>query len=475
MVEDLRRDPHATEADPDAVADLSTSRRVHIVGIGGAAMRAIASVLVAMGHQVSGSDQRSSVALDALSAEGVEVFVGHLASNVPEGTDLVAISTAIPAANPELLEARQRRLPVCSREAMMVAILKGRDGVAVAGTHGKTTTSSMLALVLREAGLDPSFIIGGDLAGVGPGASWGTGELFVVEADESDGSFLAIPRQAGIVTSVEPDHLDHYGGTVELEDAFRSFLAQTPGLRLVCADDEVAARLGREIDARSYGTAEGADYQVVDVRPGRDGIGFSVIHARGHIAEIRLPLPGLHNARNACAALAAGLELGAPVDAAVRALEGFEGVARRFEHRGEGGGVTFIDDYGHLPGEVRAMLDAALDGGWQRIVVVFQPHRYSRTGLLWRDFADAFEGAGLVVVTDIYNAGESPRQGVTGELILRSVVGAHPEQRSIYLPDRDELRRFLLNELRPGDLCLTLGAGDLTGLPDELLAELGPR
>ena len=449
--------------------DLAVPQRVHVVGVGGAGMSAIATVLATMGHQVTGSDLRASPALERLRAAGIEVAVGHRAENVGE-VDAVTISTAVPATNPEVVSATERGIPVLRRAEVLAAISATRRTIAVAGTHGKTTTSSMLALVLVEAALHPSFIVGGELNEIGTGALWDDGEWFVVEADESDGTFLELPTEVAVVTSVEPDHLEHYGGREALVDAFDRFLAAAR-VRIVCADDEGAARLGAAHDAITYGTAEGATYRMVDVERLRASTAFAVEHEGRTIAEVRLPVPGLHNARNACAALVTGVAVGAGPDAGVRALARYAGVARRFQFRGERSGVTFVDDYAHLPTEVAAALGAAADGAWHRVVCVFQPHRYSRTASLWREFADAFTAADVLVVTDIYGAGEAPRPGVTGKLIVDSVLEAHPEQRLAYLPGRADLVPYLRRILRPGDLCLTLGAGDLTSLPAEFLSE----
>jgi UDP-N-acetylmuramate--alanine ligase len=456
-----------------AVTDLSGSRRVHVVGIGGAGMSAIASVLAAMGHRVTGSDLKASPGLDRLEALGIEVHVGHDAAHVG-GAELVAISTAIPERNPEVRAARDAGIPVLRRAEILAAIAAMRRTVAVAGTHGKTTTSSMLALVLVEAGLRPSFIIGGEVNEIGSGAMWGAGDLFVVEADESDGTFVELGAEAVIITNIEPDHLEHYGGFGPLRDAFARFASEAPGPRVLCADDPESATLAKRLrgdglDVLTYGTHPHADFRIVDPRGGRTGTSLTVVPRDGRPdIAIDLPVPGLHNARNAVAALVAGLALGADVDAARAALSRYGGVARRFEFRGEAGGVTFVDDYAHLPTEVAAAIAAARDGDWARIVCVFQPHRYSRTESLWPTFADAFEGADLIAVTDVYASGERPRPGVTGKLVVNAVLDAHPWHRVAYLPRRSDLVSYLTTELRPGDLCLTLGAGDLTSLPDEI-------
>jgi UDP-N-acetylmuramate--alanine ligase len=313
--------------------------------------------------------------------------------------------------------------------------------------------------------LRPSFIIGGEVNEIGTGAVWDDGEWFVVEADESDGTFLELGPEAALVTNVEPDHLEHYGGFESLSDAFVRFLAEVPGPRVVCADDPLLAALAH----RTYGTSPDADYRMVDVEGGRSRVRFTVERDGLALGDVTLPVPGLHNARNACGALAMGLELGVPFEAAARALARYGGVARRFQFRGERDGVVFVDDYAHLPSEVRAALAAARDGGWRRVLAVFQPHRFSRTAALWRDFADAFVDADLVVLTDVYAAGEAPRPGVSGKLLVNAVLDAHPQARVAYLPGRSDLAPYLRRTLRPGDVCMTLGAGDITSLVDELL------
>ena len=456
--------------------DLSGSPlAIHIVGIGGAGMSAIATVLASMGHRVSGSDLKGSAFLDRLRALGVDVRVGHDAANVGD-VDVVAASTAIPPTNPEIVAARERTIPVLRRAEILSAVVATKRGVAVGGTHGKTTTSSMLALVLVEAGVHPSFIIGGELNEIGTGAVWdGRGDLLVVEADESDGTFLELPAEAVLVTNVEPDHLEHYGTFDALRAAFDRFLDQAPGPHVVCVDDALAAGLGAAGGAVGYGTNEAADYRMVDVTTGHGGVQFTLARRDGGAWPVSLPIPGLHNARNAAGAMAMAIELGAAPEAAVRALGRYAGVARRFELRGSVGGVTFIDEYSHLPSEVAAAIEAANEGDWQRVVCVFQPHRFSRTAALWQDFEDAFMGADVLAITDVYSAGEAPRPGITGKLIVNTVLDAHPTQRVAWVPHRSDVVTYLKSELRPGDLCLTMGAGDLTTLPDVLLELLAAR
>ena len=432
-------------------------------------MSAIATVLAAMGHRVSGSDLKHSPSLDRLRSLGVNVVVGHSADNVGDA-EVVAISTAVPPTNPEVVAAGRTGVPVLRRSEVLAAITATRRTMAVAGTHGKTTTSSMLALVLVEAGLRPSFIVGGEVNEIGTGALWDDGEWLVVEADESDGTFLTLHPEAVVVTSVEADHLEHYGSLDALVAAFERFLAEPTGPRVVCADDATARSLARRCGpATTYGTSEDADYRMVEVVTGRSSVSFGLERHGDLLGEVALPVAGLHNARNACAALVAGLSVGVPFDAGARALARYGGVARRYQFRGERDGITFVDDYAHLPTEVRAALAAAAGGGWRRVVCVFQPHRFTRTAALWSDFADAFVDADVVVVTDVYDAGEVPRPGVSGKLIVDAVLEAHPDTTVAYLPDRWDWAPYLERVLRPGDLCITLGAGDLTLLPDELL------
>jgi UDP-N-acetylmuramate--alanine ligase len=447
--------------------DLAAPQRIHVVGIGGAGMSAIADVLARMGHTVSGSDLKPSANLERLRGLGVVVHVGHDASHV-DGADVVTISTAVPVRNHEVRAARERGIPVLSRAEILAAVAGTRRTVAVAGTHGKTTTSSMLALSLAQAGLRPSFIIGGEVNEIGGGAAWDTGDWFVVEADESDGTFLELPTEVAVVTSVEPDHLEHYGTVTALVDAFARFLEGASGLRVACADDPVAARLGRAVGAATYGEADDADYRLVNLKSDRNGSRFTLVHDGAELGAISLPVPGRYNALNAAAAIVTAVGLGAPFGAAARALARFGGVARRFEFRGEREGVTFVDDYAHLPGEVRAALGAAREGGWSRVVCAFQPHRYSRTESLWRAFGGAFDDADLLVVTEVYAAGETPRPGVSGRLVVQAVLDHEPTRRVAWLPHRADVVSYLRAALRPGDLCLTLGAGDLTSLADDL-------
>lgn len=453
--------------------DLSSGKRhVHVVAVGGAGMSGLATLLVGAGHTVTGSDAVDSPVLDRLAELGVRTWVGHDASHIRDGVDAVAASTAVADDNPELVAARERGVPVLRRVDLLPSLAALKPLLSVAGTHGKTTTSSLLAQALRGAGEDPSFLIGAHVPSLGAAAAWRPGRWLVLEADESDGSFLAGPRAGALVTNVEPDHLEHWGGWEALRAGFRDFLAGTDGPRVVCADDEASAALATEVDASTYGTSEGADHRMTDVELGSAGSSFTLRGPRGSV-RVELGVPGLHNATNAAGALALVSMLDLDVAAAAAALRDWTGVARRFERRGEARGVTVVDDYAHLPTEVRAALAAARSAEPRRVVAVFQPHRFSRTQALWRDFGDAFDDADLLVLTDIYPAGEAPREGVTGRLLVHSVLDRHPWRRLAWMPTLDDVVSYLVRELRPGDLCMTIGAGDVRSVGDRVLAELG--
>jgi UDP-N-acetylmuramate--alanine ligase len=441
--------------------------RIHIVGVGGAGMSAIATVLVGMGHRVSGSDLKDSAGLRRLESAGVRVHVGHHADHVGDA-DLVAVSTAIPERNAEVVAAKERGVSVVRRAEILAAIASTRRCVAVSGTHGKTTTSSMLALALVQAGFEPSFIIGGELNEIGSGAVWADGELFVVEADESDGTFVELPADMAIVTNVEADHLDFYGSIAAIEEAFDRFL-EAPGPNVVCADDPIAARLGRAHGAVLYGTSDDADVRIENPVSERAGASFTLVRGKEVLGDIRLPVPGLHNMRNATAATVAALSLGAPFEACQAALARYAGVARRFQYRGRARGVTFVDDYAHNPGKVKAVLEAARAGGWRRVVCAFQPHRYSRTAALAAEFGESFDDADVVAIMDVYAAGEPPQPGVTGKLVVDAVLDHRPWKRVAWLPQRADMLTYLALELRPDDLCLTVGAGDITSLSGEIV------
>jgi UDP-N-acetylmuramate--alanine ligase len=457
------------------------AKRVHLIGIGGAGMSGIARILLARGTAVSGSDAKDSRTVLALRALGADVAVGHDAAHLPEPPATVVVSSAIRESNPELAAARERGLPVVHRAEALAALTAGRRLAAVTGTAGKTSTTSMLTVALQHGGLDPSFAIGGDLAASGSGAHEGSGDVFVVEADESDASFLAFSPAVAVVTNVEADHLDHYGSAEAYVAAFDEFLGRiVPGGTLVtCVDDPGAAALASRAEARGirvrrYGHDAAADARLVDFRP--DGTGARIVlshEGREHL--LRLAVPGEHMALNALGALLAGVELGAGTDALLAGLAAFDGVRRRFEFRGRAAGVAVYDDYAHHPSKVAAQLRAARQvvDGHGRVVVAFQPHLYSRT----RDFAAEFGAAlGLadeVVVLDVYGAREDPEPGVTGALIAGAVP--LPPDRVRFVPRWEDVPAVVAGVAAAGDLVITMGAGDVTVLAPEILMELERR
>ncbi|MEE6274060.1 UDP-N-acetylmuramate--L-alanine ligase [Georgenia wangjunii] len=453
--------------------------RAHLIGIGGAGMAPVAELLAARGWQVSGSDARESVALERLRTLGVDARAGHDAAHVPDGARVV-VSTAVRPDNPELVAARERGLDVLHRSEALALVADGQDFVAVAGAHGKTTTSAMLAVALTDLGLDPSYAIGGKVLALGAGAHLGTGRAFVAEADESDGSFLAYSPALALVTNIEPDHLDHYGSRGAFEQAFRDFVARiVPGGTLVaCADDAGALALVEDtagaVRTVTYGTGPAPS-------PGREHVRLVGATSDGSSARaelvsgtgtvtLELAVGGLHNLRNAAGAWCAGVALGAEPAAMARALGRFTGTGRRFEARGEAGGVRVVDDYAHHPTEVSATLRTArLAAGQGRVLALFQPHLYSRTRTFAAEFAQALSAADVVVVTDVYAAREDPVPGVDSSLITDAMAD-HPDARVV--GDRFDAARAVARRARPGDLVLTIGAGDVTELGPVVLAEV---
>jgi UDP-N-acetylmuramate--alanine ligase len=460
----------------DGALDLAQAPRVHVTNAGGAGMSAVAALLAEMGHQVTGHDPAvgGTPFLEHLGRLGVDVTTGE-PGPLPD-TDAVVVSTATPADHPHVAAARAAAVPVVHRAAALTAICATRRTVGIAGTHGKTTTSALLASLLVEAGQDPGFIVGATVAGLATNAAWGGDGPLVVEADESDGTFLALGATDAIVTNVEADHLEHWGGEVQLRLAFEQFVGALPGTAVLCADDPGArALVDHAARPRTYGTDAGSDYRIVDPVTEGTGVTFTLEHA-GEAVSVTVPAaPGVHNARNAAGAIAMAHVLGVPLDRAGAALGGFRGVARRFEVRGEAKGIVLVDSYDHLPTEVAAALAAARAGSWRRVVCCFQPHRYSRTESLGPSFAHAFADADVLAITDVYPAGEAPRPGVTGKIVVDAVLDAHPWKHVAWLPTLDDVVAYLATTLRPGDLCLTLGAGDLTSVPDRVLAALEAR
>ncbi|WP_162942530.1 UDP-N-acetylmuramate--L-alanine ligase [Desertimonas flava] len=455
---------------PVAPLDLSTPQRLHIVGVGGPGMSAIAIALAEMGHRVSGSDIREQPVLDRVRAAGVDVHVGHDRAHV-EGCDAVTSSTAVPATNVELRHAVDLGIPTLRRAGMLASICAMARTVAVAGTHGKTTTTSMLMLSLAEGGMRPGFVVGGDVTDAGTGAQWTGSEWFVVEADESDGTHVELPLFGTIVTNLEVDHLDHYGTFERYLESFERYLATIPGPKVLCADDERCAALAARFGGITYGLAESAEFRAVDVVAASGAFTFTVEHRGTSLGTVHLPMRGVHNVINATGVIAMASELGVPFVAVAAALARFGGVARRFDVRGVDGGATFVDDYAHLPTEIRAVLAGARGSGdgWKRVIAVFQPNRFNRMSRISREYADAFVDADVVVLTEIYASGTTPIPGVTGQLVVDAVLERHPETRLVWLPRREDMISFLAGEVGEGDVCISMGCGDIATLPDEVL------
>jgi len=449
-------------------------RAIHFVGIGGIGMSGIAEVLRAHGFAVSGSDAAASETTRRLQSLGATVHVGHAASHVQDA-DVVVFSSAIAPDNPELVQARARGIPVIRRAEMLAELMRLQDGVAIAGTHGKTTTTSLVATVLRAAGLDPTVIVGGKLNVLGSAATLGKGKLLVAEADESDGSFLHLSPVISVITNIDPEHLDHYEDHDAIKDAFVEFAGRVPfyGLVVACLDHPDVRDILPRIDKRvaTYGLAAQADYRASDLQASGLSTSFELVRRGTSLGRFSVRMPGVHNVLNALATIAVADELA--VDHAVvrEALAGFAGVQRRFTVIGENRGVTVVDDYGHHPTEIMVTLEAARGAYERRLVVAFQPHRYTRTHHLFDELARAFDAADVVLLTDVYAAGESPIPGADSAHLAQAVA-AHGHRDVTYVGAQAELVPALLKRSRPGDIVITLGAGSITRTGPELLRAL---
>src|SRR6202522_2325827 len=453
-------------------------QRIHLVGIGGSGMSGIAEVLLSSNYAVSGSDLKATPVTERLRKVGAVIFEGHLAENVRRA-HVVVISSAVRANNVEVVEAHKLKIPVIPRAEILAELMRLKYGIAVAGAHGKTTTTSMVASVLGEAGLDPTFVVGGRVNHAGSNARVGQSEYMVVEADESDRSFLLLAPVLAVITTIDREHLDHYHSLEEIQEVFLQFANRVPfyGTVILCIDEpNVQAILPLvKRPVITYGTSSQADLVISEVRLIGLASEFRLKYHDDDLGIFRLPSPpGIHNVRNAAAAAAVGLSLNVPADLIRAGLAKFSGVGRRFEIKGEFGGVTLIDDYGHHPAEIRATLEAAYGCGFDRLIVLFQPHRYSRTLHLWEEFRTAFPHADVLVVTDIHAAGEQAIEGVTGERLAEAIATAgHPSV--IYSSTMQTAIEFLLREARPGDAVLTIGAGSVYRALDELAMLLGSQ
>lgn len=463
---------------PERILTAEKLGRVHFVGIGGAGMSGIARILLARGIAVSGSDAKDSGVLAGLRALGADVHVGHDAANVGLA-ETVVVSTAIRDSNPEVVEARERGIPVLPRAAALASVMAGRRAIAIAGTHGKTTTTSMLTVALQHCGADPSFAIGGSLNESGANAHDGSGELFVAEADESDASFLAYDPEVAVVTNIEADHLDFYGTEDAYVTAFDDFVDRLSGFLVVCADDPGARALGERAAARgavvhTFGEARDADVRVTRLDIADPGASFELVARGRRLERIHLQMPGRHNALNAAAAFTAGLGLGFPAGDLLDGLAGFTGTRRRFELKGVAGGVRVYDEYSHHPTEVAAGLAAARGvAGPGRVVVVFQPHLFSRTRIFADEFGAALGMADEVIVMDVYAAREDPEPGVTGALVAAAVP--LPPSQVVFEQSWSAVPELAASRAEPGDILLTVGAGDVTLIGPEVLDVLSRR
>ncbi|WNG31975.1 UDP-N-acetylmuramate--L-alanine ligase [Cystobacter fuscus] len=446
---------------------------VHFVGVGGIGMSGIAEVLLNLGYRVSGSDLKASDITRRLGQLGATFFEGHRAENLVHA-DVVVISSAVRKDNPEVVSARQRKIPVIPRAEMLAELMRLKYAVAVAGSHGKTTTTSMVATVLSAAGLDPTAVVGGKVNVLDSNAKLGKSELMVVEADESDGSFLHLHPSITIVTNIDPEHMDHYGTLDNLKDAFTSFCNRVPfyGLNVLCLDNPNVQSLLPRMEKRfvTYGSSHMADYRLEGVRLEGFSTRFEAFRRDEPLGEFRVRMVGAHNALNALAVIAAAEEMDVPLDVVRDALAEFGGVQRRFTVRAEVAGVTIVDDYGHHPTEVQATLAGARRAFGRRLVVAFQPHRYTRTHDLFTDFATSFNDADVLFVSSVYAAGEERIPGATADALVEAIQ-AHGHRDVTFVEKRTDLARALLPRLREGDLVLTLGAGDITQVGPEL-AEL---
>jgi UDP-N-acetylmuramate--alanine ligase len=453
-------------------------KKIHLIGIGGIGMSGIAEVLLTLGYAVSGSDSKVSPITDRLTILGAKIFEGHNAENV-SGAHVVVTSSAIHSDNPEVIAAHEQKIPVIPRAEMLGELMRLKYGIAVAGAHGKTTTTSMVASVLAAAGLDPTFVVGGRVNKVGTTARLGKGDYMVVEADESDRTFLMLAPVVAVVTTIDREHLDQYSSLEDIQDSFVSFVNRVPfyGCAILCMDEPnvqaILPRVTRPVI--SYGTSTQADLVISDVELLGMESHFRLTFRGEDLGKFVLPSPpGMHNVRNAAAAVAVGLYLDVPPDLIREGLESFTGVGRRFEIKGVVNGITLIDDYGHHPAEIRATLDAARVCKFNRVLVLFQPHRYTRTQHLWEEFSRAFNQADALVLTDIYPAHEPPIPGVTSEALAAAIRDAGHKQ-VVYLSNLHQGIEYLLAEARPGDAVFTIGAGNVNRALIELAVLLSAK
>ena len=451
-------------------------KKIHFIGIGGVGMSGIALVAAKRGFQVSGSDMKETRTTTKLRQEQIEIFIGQRAENISEDIDIVVISSAIPDKNPELMRAKELGIDIWHRSEMLAELGVGKKTLACAGTHGKTTSSSMLATTIDRMGLDPSFLIGGTVDGYDSNAKNGEGDFYIVEADESDGSFVHLSPYVALITNIEPDHLDHYGSLEAIYDAFGDFLDLLPekGAACICAEDENLLELAKKHATRaiSYGEVGNTLADVTFEITGRAGIGhkFHVSFPDGQNVDLAIKHnPGRHNVLNATGVLTVIWALGLDLQAAKEALETFSGVRRRFDLIGEVSNICVVDDYAHHPTEIKATLKAARELDFKHVHVLFQPHRYSRTQALAAEFASSFVDADSVTIMDVYSAGEAPIPGVNGKTLVQSILKSNPRSQLAWISHRKDVLPYLSSKLVPGDLIITMGAGDVTSLAPQIV------
>jgi UDP-N-acetylmuramate--alanine ligase len=449
-------------------------KHIHFVGIGGIGMSGIAEVLLNLGYKVSGSDIRESDITERLRKLGGEIKIGHSAENI-RSPHVVVISSAVTKENVEVLAAREKQIPVIPRAEMLAELMRLKYGVAVAGAHGKTTTTSMIATVLAAGGVDPTVVIGGKLNSLGTNAKLGQGEFLVAEADESDGSFLKLSPTIAVVTTIDEEHLDYYKDINEIKDAFLTFINKVPfyGVSILCLDQPHIQALIPHVQKRyqTYGLSSQTDYQARDISLRALGSTFKVMNHDADLGTFELSTPGVHNINNSLAAIAVARELDVDLEIIRKAIKDFSGVQRRFQIKGEVRGITVIDDYGHHPTEIRATLAAVATGMDRRVVVVFQPHRYSRTQHLLEDFFTSFNQADKLIIMDIYAAGEKPIPSISGQVLYEGIK-KHGHKDVVYIADREKVLEHLVETIKTGDLVLTLGAGDIWKIGEQIMEKL---
>jgi len=451
-------------------------QRIHMVGIGGIGMSGIAEVLLTLGYSVSGSDTKPSTITERLEDLGATIFDDHKAANV-EGAHVVVISSAVKPDNPEVVEAHKRKIPVIPRAEMLAELMRLKYGIAVGGAHGKTTTTSMVASILAAAHLDPTFVVGGRVNQAGTTARVGKGEYFVVEADESDRSFLLFAPVVAVVTTIDREHLDQYASLDDIQAAFVQFVNRVPfyGAAVLCLDEPNVQAIIPEVKRPiiTYGVSSQADLVISDIQLLGMGSEFRMTYKGDDLGTFKLPHPpGIHNVRNAAAAAAVALYLNVPTDLIREGLGNFAGVGRRFDVKGSVNDITVVDDYGHHPAEIRATLEAARVCKFSRLLVLFQPHRYTRTQHLWAEFLRTFNHADILVLLDIYSAGENPIPGITSEALANAIRDAG-HKNVFYYRSMQGAIEFLLREARSGDAILTIGAGNVSRASGELMVLLG--